>query len=105
MKTHQSVLMLVLFSILIALSNVHALEMTDDKGALKSKVIGGKIYNAGGIYTGMITPEGKMYDKDGTFTGQIKNQNILNKDGSSKGFIRDGKIYDKDGLYKGELKL
>jgi hypothetical protein len=53
----------------------------------------------------MITPEGKMYDKDGTFTGQIKNQNILNKDGSSKGFIRDGKIYDKDGLYKGELKL
>lgn len=79
-------------------------ELMDEKGAFKSKLFEGKIYNDRGQYTGMITSEGKMYDPEGNFTGQIKNQSILNSDGTPKGYIRDGKIYNQDGLLQGQLK-
>lgn len=81
-----------------------AVEVIAQDGAYKSIVVEGKIYSDQGKYEGMITPEGKMYDKDGKFTGQIKNQSILNADGSIRGFVREGKIYDKDGQYDGQLK-
>ena len=83
---------------------VQAIELIDKKGSFDSKTFNGKIYNAQGKYTGMITPEGKMYDEQGNFTGQIRGQSILEKNGETKGFIREGKIYDKDGNYKGRLK-
>lgn len=104
MKTKQRIMMSVLLGLTMILSTVHGLEVTDQYGGFKSKVYEGKIYNDRGKYTGMITPDGKMYDANGDFTGQIKNQAILNRDGSPNGFIRDGKIYDKDGGYKGLLK-
>ena len=104
MKIKQHVLSSVLVGVSLLMSTAHGLELTDQHGGYKSKVYEGKIYNDRGKYTGMITPEGKMYDEQGEFTGQIRNQSILNRDGSANGFIRDGKIYDKDGLYKGHLK-
>lgn len=104
MKTYQLIMMSVLLGAVLAMSSAHAIEVTDSKGGFKSKLFEGKIYNDRGKYTGLITPEGKMYDSEGNFTGQIKNNAILNKDGSSNGFIRDGKIYDNEGLYKGQIK-
>lgn len=94
-----------LFVLMFTMSlSVQAIELIDNKGALNSKVFGGKIYNDRGRYTGMITSEGKMYDKEGKFTGQIKDKSILDASGHIKGFIRDAKIYDKDGNYTGRLK-
>lgn len=103
MNSNQSALLLILL-FLLASSPIYAVELVNKSGAFQSKTFQGRIYDARGKYTGMITPEGKMYDQDGNFTGQIKNQSILDKDGNNKGVIRDGKIYDKEGLYKGQLK-
>lgn len=104
MKFKQGIIMSVLLVLTLSWSMVHGLELTDQHVGYKSKVYEGKFYNDRGKYTGMITVDGKMYDEQGQFTGQIKNQAILNSDGTPNGFIRDGKIYDKDGVYKGLLK-
>lgn len=104
MKISRTIFRSVLLGLSLMLSAAYGLEVTDQHGGFKSKLYQGKIYDDRGKYQGMITPDGKMYDKNGRFTGQIKNQAILNSDGSSDGFIRDGKIYDKAGNFKGLLK-
>lgn len=96
-------ILLILLALLLS-SHVSALEITDNQGGFKSKLMDGRMYDDRGKYIGMITKRGRMYDKDGHFIGQVRGQNILNADGTSRGFIRDGKIYGPNGEYRGQVK-